>query len=103
MATSVEITDFPQGRITQVIGPVVDVEFPEGDLPEINTALRVTNTTIDEREWNLVVEVAQHTGDRGVRTIAMDTTDGLVRGASVMNTGKPIVMPVGKREPSAAS
>ena len=96
MATSVEITDFPQGRITQVIGPVVDVEFPEGDLPEINTALRVPHTTIDEREWNLVVEVAQHTGDRGVRTIAMDTTDGLVRGASVMNTGKPIVMPVGE-------
>ncbi len=96
MATSVEITDFPKGRITQVIGPVVDVDFPEGDLPEINTALRVTNATIDEREWNLVVEVAQHTGDRGVRTIAMDSTDGLVRGAEVMNTGKPIIMPVGE-------
>ena len=71
MAAAIEITDFPKGRITQVIGPVVDVEFPEGDLPAINTALRVTNTTIDDREWNLVVEVALHTGDRCVRTIAM--------------------------------
>jgi F-type H+/Na+-transporting ATPase subunit beta len=96
MAAAVEITDFPQGRITQVIGPVVDIVFPEGDLPEINTALRVTNTAIDDREWNLVVEVALHTGDRGVRTIAMDTTDGLIRGAQVMNTGKPIMMPVGE-------
>jgi F-type H+-transporting ATPase subunit beta len=96
MAAAVEITDFPRGRITQVIGPVVDIVFPEGDLPEINTALRVTNAAIDDREWNLVVEVAQHTGDRGVRTIAMDTTDGLIRGAEVMNTGHPILMPVGE-------
>jgi len=96
MAAAIEITDFPKGRITQVIGPVVDVEFPEGDLPAINTALRVTNTTIDDREWNLVVEVALHTGDRCVRTIAMDTTDGLIRGATVMNTGEPITMPVGE-------
>jgi F-type H+-transporting ATPase subunit beta len=83
------------GRVTQVIGPVVDVEFPDGDLPEILTALRVTNANIDGREFNLVLEVAQHTGDRAVRTIAMDTTDGLVRGLAVRNTGSPIMMPVG--------
>ncbi|MGM0576579.1 MAG: F0F1 ATP synthase subunit beta [Myxococcota bacterium] len=95
MAAAVEQTELPKGRITQVIGPVVDVVFPEGDLPEINTALRVTNPAIDDRDWNLVIEVAQHTGDRTVRTVAMDTTDGLVRGAEVMNTGQPITMPVG--------
>jgi F-type H+-transporting ATPase subunit beta len=83
------------GRITQVIGPVVDVEFPAGALPEINTALRVTNPAIDERQWNLVLEVAQHTGESTARTVAMDSTEGLVRGMAVQNTGSPIVMPVG--------
>ena len=83
--------EHPLGKITQVIGPVIDVEFPEGNLPEINTALRVTNKAIDDREWNLVLEVAQHIGDRGVRAVSMDTTDGLIRGASVLNTGAPIL------------
>ena len=96
MTAAVEQTAFAKGRITQVIGPVVDVEFPEGDIPEIFTALRVTNAQIDDREWNLVVEVAQHTGDRTVRSVAMDTTDGLVRGAAVMNMGVPIQVPVGE-------
>jgi len=82
------------GRITQVIGPVVDVEF-EGELPEIYTALRVTNAAINDTEWNLVLEVAQHTGESTVRAISMDSTDGLVRGAPVKNTGKQIMMPVG--------
>jgi F-type H+-transporting ATPase subunit beta len=94
MAAAV-VENGPSGRVTQVIGPVVDVEFAEGDLPEILTALRVTNANIDDREYNLVLEVAQHTGDRAVRAIAMDTTDGLVRGLPVRNTGKPIMMPVG--------
>ena len=71
------------GKIVQVTGPVVDVEFPPGSLPEIYMALRVTNPTIDEREGNLVLEVAQHLGENTVRTIAMDTTDGLVRGRDV--------------------
>ena len=71
------------GRIVQVMGPVVDVAFPPGELPEIYTALRVTNTGIDEREDNLVLEVAQHLGENTVRTIAMDTTDGLMRGQAV--------------------
>ena len=84
-----------EGRIVQVIGPVVDVEFPGGDLPHIMTALLITNPAIDDTEDNLVVEVAQHLGDNIVRCIAMDVTDGLVRGANVKNTGNPIMMPVG--------
>ncbi len=84
------------GKITQVMGPVVDVEFPQGNLPEIYSALLITNPTINDEEDNLVVEVAQHLGDNVVRTIAMEVTDGLVRGAPVKNTGKPIQMPVGE-------
>ncbi|MBZ5710931.1 F0F1 ATP synthase subunit beta [Nannocystis pusilla] len=83
------------GKITQVIGPVVDVEFT-GSLPEVNTALKLTNPRISDRADNLTLEVAQHLGERTVRTIAMDTTDGLVRGMEVRDTGKPIMMPVGK-------
>src|SRR4051794_3765219 len=84
-----------QGRIVQVIGPVVDVEF-SGALPEINTALRISNPSINDKIGNLVVEVAQHLGEKNVRCIAMDTTDGLVRGMPVENTGAPIMMPVGR-------
>jgi F-type H+-transporting ATPase subunit beta len=84
-----------EGKVIQVMGPVVDVEFSEGELPEILTALHITNPTIDDTEDNLVVEVAQHLGDNIVRTIAMDVTDGLVRGMKVKNTGKPIMMPAG--------
>jgi F-type H+-transporting ATPase subunit beta len=83
------------GKIIQVMGPVVDVEFSKGDLPPIFTALLMSNSAIDNTEDNLVVEVAQHLGDNVVRTIAMDTTDGLVRGMRVKNTGKPILMPAG--------
>ncbi|MCG8470351.1 MAG: F0F1 ATP synthase subunit beta [Desulfobacterales bacterium] len=84
------------GKITQVLGPVVDVEFEPGKLPAILTALTITNPAINDEEDNLVVEVAQHLGDNVVRTIAMDVTDGLVRGMDVKDTEKPIVMPVGK-------
>jgi F-type H+-transporting ATPase subunit beta len=86
-----------KGRITQVIGPVVDVEFEAGKLPEIYHALKVSNPSVDDREWNLVLEVAQHLGENTVRTIAMDATDGLVRGQDVMDTGGQIVMPVGPK------
>ena len=82
------------GKIKQVIGPVVDVEF-ESDLPPILTALLITNPAINDEEDNLVVEVALHLGDNTVRTIAMDVTEGLQRGLPVKNTGKPIQMPVG--------
>ena len=84
------------GIIKQVTGPVVDVEFPTGDLPAIYTALTVTNASIDKKENNLTLEIAQHLGDRTVRTIAMDATDGLMRGQKVINTGKMITTPVGK-------
>jgi F-type H+-transporting ATPase subunit beta len=83
------------GKIVQVMGPVVDVEFPPGNLPELFTALRTTNAGIDDREMNLVVEVALHLGENTVRCIAMDTSDGLVRGQEVVSTGAPITIPVG--------
>jgi len=84
------------GKITQVMGPVVDVEFEQGKLPNILTALTISNPAINDDEGNLVVEVAQHLGDNVVRTIAMDVTDGLVRGMPVKDTGSPIMMPVGE-------
>src|SRR5919197_678797 len=84
------------GRITQVIGPAVDVEFPDGNLPAISNALQITNPAIDDRPWNLVVEVAQHLGEKTVRTIAMDSTDGLTRGQEVRDTGDGIQVPVGE-------
>jgi F-type H+-transporting ATPase subunit beta len=83
------------GRVMQVMGPVVDVEFPPGELPELYTSLRLTNPGINDREFNLVLEVALHLGENTVRCIAMDTTDGLVRNQPVENTGEPITVPVG--------
>ncbi|HPR55664.1 MAG TPA: F0F1 ATP synthase subunit beta [Deltaproteobacteria bacterium] len=83
------------GKIAQVIGAVVDVEFPQGELPNIYNALFVTNPFISNEEDNLVLEVAQHLGDRTVRTICMDSSDGLVRGMPVKDTGAPISIPVG--------
>jgi F-type H+-transporting ATPase subunit beta len=84
------------GKITQVMGPVVDVEFEPGKLPAILNACLITNPAINDQKDNLVVEVAQHLGDNVVRTIAMDVTDGLVRGMEVKDTGSAIMMPVGK-------
>jgi F-type H+-transporting ATPase subunit beta len=86
-----------EGKITQVMGPVVDVAFPPGNLPEIYTALRTTNAAIDEREDNLVIEVALHLGENTVRCIAMDTSDGLTRHQRVVNTGDVIRVPVGPK------
>ncbi len=85
-----------KGKIVQVLGPVVDVEFEPGQLPAILSALLITNPAINDEEDNLVVEVAQHLGDNVIRSIAMDVTDGLVRGMVVTDTGSPITMPVGK-------
>jgi F-type H+-transporting ATPase subunit beta len=84
-----------KGKVTQVMGPVVDVSFDQGQLPNILTALLISNPAINDEPDNLVVEVAQHLGDNVVRTIAMDVTDGLVRGMEVRDTGAPIMMPVG--------
>jgi F-type H+-transporting ATPase subunit beta len=84
------------GRITQVIGPVVDVEFEKDKLPTIYNALRITNPAINDQEWNLVCEVMQHLGENTVRSVAMDVTDGLVRGMEVWDTGEGITVPVGR-------
>ncbi len=84
------------GKISQVLGAVVDVEFEPGKLPPVLTALAVTNPTIGDMEDNLIIEVAQHLGDNVVRCIGMDVTDGLQRGMPVKDTGSPIMMPVGE-------
>ncbi len=84
------------GKIAQVLGAVLDVEFEPGNLPSVLTALTITNPTIGDEEDNLVVEVAQHLGDNVVRCIGMDVTDGLQRGMLVKDTGAPIMMPVGE-------
>ncbi len=84
------------GKLKQVTGPVVDVEFPNGQLPPIYGALKVTNTAISDKPFNLTLEVAQHLGDNTVRTISMDSTEGLVRGSEVQYTGNPISAPVGR-------
>ncbi len=84
------------GEITQVLGAVVDVEFSDSALPPIYNALQVTNSTISDKEWNLVLEVAQHLGENTVRCIAMDSAEGLVRGTAVRDTGSVITVPVGE-------
>jgi len=84
------------GRIKQVIGPIVDVEFLPGKLPLIYHALRVSNASLNDKPWNVVLEVAQHLGENTVRCVAMESTEGLMRGQSVQATGQQIQMPVGK-------
>lgn len=84
------------GKITQVMGAVVDVDFENSALPSIYNALQVTNTAINDKEWNLVLEVAQHLGENTVRCIAMDSTEGLTRGIPVRDTGNVITVPVGE-------
>ena len=79
-----------KGHIVQVIGAVVDVAFPEGNLPNILNALEINNVN-NPNATDLVCEVAQHLGNNVVRTIAMDSTDGLVRGMEAVDTGKPIM------------
>lgn len=86
----------PKGIVTQVIGPVVDVAFPAGALPEIYNALVIEGTASNGQTIRLTTEVQQQLGDNKVRSVAMDSTDGLTRGMSVTNTGAPISVPVGK-------
>ncbi|MBI3079223.1 MAG: F0F1 ATP synthase subunit beta, partial [Deltaproteobacteria bacterium] len=85
-----------EGVVVQVIGPVVDVRFQGGELPPIYEALEFSNPAISDEPWNLVAEVAQHLGENTVRCIAMDSSDGLVRGMKVRDTGNQIVVPVGR-------
>lgn len=85
-----------EGKIVQVIGPVVDVEFPEGKLPPVLNAIEIKLNSIEtNEEKTLVCEVQQHLGEDRVRTIAMDSTDGLVRGMPAIDTGNPIMVSVG--------
>ena len=81
------------GQVVQVIGPVVDVEFPGGNLPKIYNAIRIDS---EEKDIHLTLEVMQQLGDNRVRTVAMDSTDGLVRGMEAKNNGQPISVPVGE-------
>src|SRR5262245_65997475 len=88
-----------EGSIIQVIGPVVDVEFPPAALPAIYNALEVQgvkNTDVFAYSQKLVLEVSQHLGESHVRTVAMASTDGLTRGMKVRDTGGPISIPVGQ-------
>ena len=90
-----ETNGHADGRVVRVIGPVVDVEFPPNQLPEINNALTV-DVTMGGVTTTITCEVAQHIGDSSIRAIALKPTDGLVRGAPVHNTGAPITVPVGE-------
>ena len=84
-------TSSTDGKVLQVIGPVVDVEFPGGSVPQILHALEIDRGDLG----TLVLEVQQHLGENRVRTIAMDSSDGLTRGTAVSNTGQAIAMPIG--------
>lgn len=84
-----------KGKIIQIIGPVVDIEFEGGQLPLIYNAIRIPRTTVEGVQEDLIVEVQQHLGEDRVRAVAMDSTDGLVRGMDAFDTGKPISVPVG--------
>ncbi|MFL2931883.1 MAG: F0F1 ATP synthase subunit beta [bacterium] len=88
-----------EGRVTQIIGPVIDVEFEDGNLPELKNALVVkkdSSTVAEGQRDEVVVEVSLHLGESTVRTVSMEPTDGLVRGLKVIDTGAPIKVPVGK-------
>ena len=86
------------GRVVQVMGPVVDIQFERGHLPEIYNAITIDHKaqSSGEVDINFVVEAALHLGDNIVRCVAMSSTDGLVRGMKAVDTGKPISVPVGK-------
>ncbi len=84
-----------EGTIMQVIGPVIDIDFSGGTLPSIFNAVKIHRTSIEGKEEDLIVEVQQHLGEDRVRTVAMDSTDGLVRGMKAIDTGGPISVPVG--------
>ncbi len=84
-----------KGKILQVIGPVIDIEFEAGQLPKIYNAVRIPRTTTEGVVGDLIAEVQQHLGEDRVRAVAMDSTDGLVRGMDAFDEGKPISVPVG--------
>src|SRR5881394_3771633 len=86
-----------EGKVTQVAGPAVDVEFPEGHIPVIRTAIRITSEGFNVPEpISIICEIAQHIGESRVRTIALQPTDGLVRGMKATSLGEPVTVPVGR-------
>src|SRR5215217_9258596 len=100
MATATESTRASKaatkvGKVVQVIGPVVDIEFPVGQLPAIYNAVRIAMTAPGGETVDVVCEVEQHLGENRVRTVAMKPTDGMRRGMEAVDTGAPISMPVG--------
>jgi F-type H+-transporting ATPase subunit beta len=84
-----------EGKIIQVIGPVVDIEFSDGHLPAIFNAIKIPRVNIEGKEEDLIAEVQQHLGEDRIRAVAMDSTDGLVRGMTAFDTGSGIIVPVG--------
>jgi len=84
-----------KGKIVQIIGPVLDIDFSGGSLPAINSAITISRKNTEGKEESLITEVQQHLGESRVRTVAMDSTDGLVRGMEAVDTGEPISIPVG--------
>jgi len=94
MTVTENTTELKAGRVVAIAGPVVDVEFPRGSLPEINHALEMT-LEVDGKNVTVVAEVAQQIGDSRVRVVTMKPTDGLRRGTEVRNLGRGITVPVG--------
>src|SRR5665811_507182 len=93
-----EATNKVIGKVIQVAGPAVDIQFPEGQIPVIYTAVRITSEGFDvPTPVDVVVEVAQHIGEGRVRTIALKPTDGMVRGMRAESLGRPVTVPVGKQ------
>lgn len=86
-----------EGKIVQIIGPVIDIDFSGGTLPSILNAVEIPRSGTDSVQEKLIVEVQQHLGDNRVRTVAMDTTDGLSKGMKCIDTGAPITVPVGPK------
>ena len=86
-----------EGSIVQIIGPVVDIDFPNGKLPSILNAVKIPRVNAEGQQEDLIVEVQQQLGEDRVRAVAMDSTDGLVRGMKAYDTGGPISVPVGPK------
>ena len=85
-----------KGKIVQIIGPVLDIDFSGGTLPSIYNAVEIKRKSTEGKDEVLITEVQQHLGESRVRTVAMDSTDGLVRGMEAIDTGVPISIPVGE-------
>src|SRR3982751_5198052 len=97
MSAVADVSASVTGKVIQVAGPAVDIQFAEGQVPVIHTAIRIVSDGFQaETEIDLVCEVAQHIGEGRVRTIALKPTEGLVRGMKAISTGGPVSVPVGK-------